>query len=162
MILGIILHPLYFHHTTYEKQVTDHDIKVGWGTIEAGKVVAVRFRTSGIINGREAIEIEHVNRMAQDVAMDWPWTDRVGQISINIEGDPNLQVDMNVGNPATPEELSYDGYILTGMRLVNAIPEVVKAKPGVLTVHDIPLYLPQSAFRSDATYVEHKILKPKK
>lgn len=148
--------------TTYEKQVTDHDIEVGWGTIEAGKVVAVRFRTSGIINGREAIVIEHVNRMAQDVAMDWPWTPRVGQISINIEGDPNLQVDMNVGNPAKPEELSYDGYILTGMRIVNAIPEVVKAKPGILTVHDIPMYLPQSAFRSDATFVEHKILVPKK
>lgn len=146
---------------TYEKQVTDHDIEVGFGTIKAGKVVAVRFRTCGIIDGREAIVIEHINRMAQDVAMDWPWTSRVGQISINIEGDPNLQVDMNVGNPKTPEELSYDGYILTGMRLVNAIPEVVKAKPGILTVHDIPLYLPQNAFRSDATFVEHKILKAK-
>ena len=85
-----------------------------------------------------------------------------GQISINIEGDPNLQVDMNVGNPVTPEELSYDGYILTGMRLVNAILEVVKAKPGILTVHDIPLYVQQTAFRSDATYVPHKILVPKK
>lgn len=147
--------------TSYEKQVTDHDVEVGFGTIKAGKVVAVRFRTCGIINGREAIVIEHINRMAQDVAMDWPWTSRVGQISINIEGDPNLQVDMNVGNPKTPEELSYDGYILTGMRIVNAIPEVVKAKPGILTVHDIPLYLPKSAFRSDATFVEHKVLKVK-
>lgn len=143
--------------TMFEKQVTDHDIECAWGTIKAGKVVAVRVRTCGIINGREAIVIEHVNRMAQNVAMDWPWTSRVGQIRVTIEGDPNLQVDMNVGVPEKPEELSYDGYVLTAMRVVNAIPEVCKAKPGVLTIHDLPLYMPSSAFRSDATFIDHKI-----
>lgn len=145
---------------SFEKQVTDHDIDVAWGTIKAGKVVAVRVRTCGIIAGREAIVIEHVNRMAQDVAMDWPWTDRVGQIRVNIEGDPNLQVDMNVGVKAKPEELSYDGYVLTAMRIVNAIPMVCAGRGGILTIHDLPLYLPGSAFRSEATYIEgHKICK---
>lgn len=147
--------------TSFEKQAADHDIECAWGTIKAGKVVAVRVRTCGIIQGREAIIIEHVNRMAQDVAMDWPWTSRVGQIRVTIEGDPNLQVDMNVGVPEKPEELSYDGYVLTAMRVVNAIPEVCKAAPGVLTIHDIPLYLPSSAFRSDAVFIDHKISKAK-
>ena len=145
--------------TMFEKQTADHDIECAWGTIKAGKVVAVRVRTCGIINGREAIVIEHVNRMAQDVAMDWPWTSRVGQIRVTIEGDPNLQVDMNVGVPEKPEELSYDGYVLTAMRVVNAIPAVCKAKSGVLTIHDLPLYMPSSAFRSDATFIDHKISK---
>ncbi len=146
--------------TSFERQVSDHDVECAWGTIKAGKVVAVRVRTCGIIEGREAIVIEHVNRMAQDVAMDWPWTDRVGQIRVIIEGDPNLQVDMNVGVPEKPEELSYDGYVLTAMRVVNAIPAVCAAEPGVLTIHDVPLYLPGSAFRSDATYIaNHKVSK---
>lgn len=148
---------------SFEKRPADHDIEVGWGTIKAGKVGAVRVRTCGIINGREAIVIEHVNRMTQDIAKDWPYTDRVGQIRVNIEGDPNLQVDMNVGVPQRPEELSYDGYILTAMRIVNAVPAVCEAKAGVLTIHDIPLYLPQSAFRSDVTFNEgHKICPPLK
>ena len=148
---------------SFEKRTTDKDIEVAWGTIRAGRVAAVRVRTCGIINGREAIVIEHVNRMMQDIAKDWPYTDRVGQIRVSIEGDPNLQVDMNVGVPERPEELSYDGYILTAMRIVNAIPQVCAAKAGVLTIHDLPLYLPQSAFRSDVTFNEgHKICPPVK
>ena len=146
---------------SFEKRTTDKDLEVGWGTIKAGKVGAVRVRTCGIVNGREAIVIEHVNRMTQDIAKDWPYTDRVGQIRVNIEGDPNLQVDMNVGVPERPEELSYDGYILTAMRIVNAIPYVCNAKPGILTVHDLPMTLPSSAFRSDVTFMEgHKICSP--
>lgn len=149
--------------TSFEKQATDHDIECAWGTIEAGKTVAVRVRTCGIINGREAIVIEHVNRMAQDVAMDWPWTDRVGQIRVTIEGDPNLQIDQNVGVPERPEELSYDGYVLTAMRVVNYIPSVCKAKAGVVTIEDMPaIVLPSNAFRSDATLLDHKISKVSK
>ena len=170
MIWGITLHhianamgyELEDITTSFEKQATDHDIECAWGTIKAGKTVAVRVRTCGIIEGREAIVIEHVNRMAQDVAMDWPWTDRVGQIRIEIEGDPNLQVDMNVGVKEKPEELSYDGYVLTAMRVVNFIPYVCKAKGGIVTIEDMPnLILPNNAFRSDKTYINHKICAPK-
>lgn len=145
--------------TSFEKRVAEKPIPVGWGTIEPGKVAAVWVRTAGIVNGREAIVIEHVNRMAQDIAPDWPYTDRVGQISVRIEGDPNLQVDMNVSRPEQPEELSYEGYVLTAMRIVNAVPYICAAKPGILTIHDIPMTLPRSAFRSEATNIPHKICK---
>ena len=147
--------------TSYEKRVTDKPIPVGWGTIEPGKVGAVWVRTAGIVNGREAIVIEHVNRMSQDIARDWPYTDRVGQISVRIDGDPNLQVDMNVSLPEHPEELSYEGYVLTAMRIVNAIPHVCAGKPGILTIHDFPMALPGNAFRSDAVKIDHKICRAK-
>ena len=147
--------------TSFEKCVTDKPVSVGWGTIEQGKVAAVRVRTCGIVEGREAIVIEHINRMTQDIALDWPCTDRVGQISVRIEGDPNLQVDMNVSLPEQPEELSYEGYVFTAMRIVNAIPYVCAGKPGILTIHDFPMALPSNAFRSDATHIEHKICKAK-
>lgn len=145
--------------TSFEKRVTDKPIPVGWGIIEPGKVAAVWVRTAGIVNGREAIVIEHVNRMSQDIATDWPYTDRVGQISVRIDGDPNLQVDMNVSLPEQPEELSYEGYVLTAMRIVNAIPYVCAGKPGILTIQDFPMALPHSAFRSEATGIHHKICK---
>ena len=47
------------------------------------------------------------------------------------------------------------------MRIVNAIPYVVAAMPGIRTVQELPMTLPHSAFRSDATYIEgHKICRP--
>ena len=49
---------------TYEKVVTPRTLEVAAGTIEAGTVGAVRFETIGVVDGRDAIVIEHVNRMA--------------------------------------------------------------------------------------------------
>ena len=57
---------------TYDKRVTDRRLAVAAGTIEAGTVGAVRFETIGVVDGRDAIVIEHVNRMAPDLAPDWP------------------------------------------------------------------------------------------
>jgi len=38
--------------------------------------------------------------------------------------------------------------VATAMRVVNAIPYVVEAKPGLLSALDIPLTLPRHALRS--------------
>ena len=99
--------------------------------------------------------------MTQDIALDWPYTERVGQISIRIDGDPNLQVDMNVSLPEEPGELSYEGYVLTAMRIINAIPHVCAGNPGILTIHDFPMALPDSVFRSESTHIDYKICKEK-
>ena len=61
-------------------------IPIDWGTIESGKVAAVWVRTCGIAEGREAIVIECINRMSQDIAPDWLHIDCVGKISIGIDG----------------------------------------------------------------------------
>jgi hypothetical protein len=45
------------------------------------------------------------------------------------------------------------------MRIVNAIPYVCAAPAGIATFRDLPLTTPSSAFRSDATFIEHKIMK---
>ena len=67
---------------------------------------------------------------------------------------------MNVGVKEKPVELSYDGYVPTAMRIVNAIPMACAGKGGVLIVQDLSLYLPGSAFRSEMTYIEvHKTCK---
>jgi hypothetical protein len=141
----------------YEKRVTDKDIKVGWGVIEAGKVAAVRIRTSAFVAGREAVVVEHVNRMCDDIAPEWETASTVGCMRIKIEGDPNVSMECSVGDPNKPEELAYDGYVMTAMRIVNAIPYVCAAPPGIATFLDLPLTTPSSAFRSAATFVPHKI-----
>jgi 2,4-diaminopentanoate dehydrogenase len=140
----------------YEKRVTEKDIPVAWGTIKAGKVAAVRIRTVGVVEGRDAVVIEHVNRMCTDIAPEWESSPRAGALRIKIEGDPNLSLDFAVGLPEKPSELAYDGYVMTAMRIVNAIPYVCAAPAGIATVLDLPLTLPSSAFRSDATFIDHK------
>ena len=51
-----------------ERQLTGRDIEVAFGTVPAGTVGAVRTIAAGIVDGREAIVVDHVIRMARDVA----------------------------------------------------------------------------------------------
>ena len=104
---------------------------------------AVRFETIGVANGREAVVIEHVNRMAPDIAPDWPTAERDGTYRILFEGDPDMQCELSLGRP---EDFSDQGMVATTMRIVNAIPYVCDAPPGIVTSADLPLTLPRAAF----------------
>lgn len=128
---------------TYEKQVTPRRLEVAAGVIEAGTVGAVRFETIGVINGRDAIVIEHVNRMAPDLAPEWAQAERDGTYKITIEGEPDMQCIFTVGQPDTASD---DGMLATALRIVNAIPMVCAAKPGLADSLSLPLTLPKHAF----------------
>src|SRR6185369_17811762 len=58
-----------------DRCITSRAIDVAFGTIPAGTVGAVRTSARGMVAGREAIVVEHVIRMARDVAPDWPSSD---------------------------------------------------------------------------------------
>jgi 2,4-diaminopentanoate dehydrogenase len=143
----------------YEKRVAERDIQVAFGTIKKGRVAAVRIRTSAFVDGREAIVVEHVNRMADDLAPEWRKADTHGCMRIEIEGDPNIAMECTIGDRAKPEELGYDGYLMTVTRIVNAIPYVCAAPPGLTNFRELPLTTPSTAFRSDAVSIDHKILR---
>jgi hypothetical protein len=127
----------------YERVATERTLEVACGTIEAGTCGAVRTQTIGVVNGREAIVIEHVNRMAFDLAPEWPIGERDGVYRIVIEGDPDITCNMTIGDPATA---TAGGMVVTAMRVVNAVPYVVAAPPGLLSSLDLPLTLPRHAF----------------
>jgi hypothetical protein len=127
---------------TYEKVVSPRTLQVAAGTIEAGTVGAVRFETIGVVDGRDAIIIEHVNRMAGDLAPHWPTAPRDGTYRIMIEGNPDLTCELTVGRPETASD---DGMVATAMRLVNAIPYVCDAPAGLVSSLDLPLTTPKFA-----------------
>ena len=52
----------------FDRVVTDRTLEVACGTIEAGTCGAIRTQTIGVVDGRDVIMIEHVNRMAPDLA----------------------------------------------------------------------------------------------
>ncbi|WP_019925326.1 hypothetical protein [Nocardia sp. BMG111209] len=131
---------------TLDRRITDRAIEVAFGTIEAGTCGAVRTRAAGVIDGREAIVVEHIIRMARDVAPDWPSSDCDATYRIDIDGDPDIHTTMTLGAPA--------GYgagraamTATAMRVVNAVPYVVAAPPGLLSSLDLPDTLPRNVFR---------------
>ena len=103
----------------------------------------MRFETIGVVDGRDAIVIEHVNRMANDIAPDWPTAVRDGTYRIVFDGDPGMTCELQMG---TPETFVESGLVGTAMRVINAIPFVCEAAPGLVTSADLPATLPRHAF----------------
>lgn len=135
--------PLERIRETYEKRVTPRRIEAAAGVIEAGTVGAVRFETIGVVDGRDAIVIEHVNRMAADLAPDWPTAARDGTYRVVFEGEPDLACEMTLGSP---KDFAQQGMIATAMRVVNAIPAVHRAAPGLVSAAELPPLVPVGAF----------------
>jgi hypothetical protein len=110
------------------------------GVIEPGTVGAIWFRCIGVVDGEEAITIEHIDRMCNDVAPDWPKS-RMGGIDgvwrVIIEGEPSFDAEFEVGFNAN-EDSTPHGLLATGMRAVNAIPWVCAARPGIVDALHIP------------------------
>ena len=128
-----------------DRQLADRDIDVAFGTIKAGTCGAVRTRAAGVVNGREAIVIEHVIRMARDVAPDWPTSDCDATYRVDIDGDPDIHCVLTLGE-AEGHGAGRAAMASTAMRVVNAIPYVVGARPGLLSSLDIPMTLPRHVF----------------
>jgi hypothetical protein len=128
---------------TYEREPTPRTLEVACGTIEAGTAGAVRFETIGVVDGRDVIVIEHVNRMAADLAPHWPTAERDGTYRIVVDGEPAMRCDLVIGSG--PHDASAHGMVATTMRIVNAIPAVCAAAPGLVSSLDLPLTMPRNA-----------------
>jgi 2,4-diaminopentanoate dehydrogenase len=132
-------------HGSLDRRVTDRDIDVAFGTIAAGTCGAVRTRAAGVVDGSEAIMIEHIIRMARDVAPDWLSSEFDATYRVDIEGDPDIHRAMNLGE-AEGRGAGHAAMAATAMRVVNAIPYVVDAPAGLLSSLDMPNTLPRYAF----------------
>ncbi len=128
-----------------DRRVTERDIEVAFGLIPAGTCGAVCTRAAGVVNGREAIVVEHIIRMARDVAPDWLSSEFDATYRVDIEGDPDIHCSMNMGD-AEGHGAGHAAMAATAMRVVNAIPYVVDAPAGLLSSLDMPNTLPRYAF----------------
>ena len=128
-----------------ERQLTGRDLAVAFGTVPAGTVGAVRTIAAGIVDGREAIVVDHVIRMARDVAPDWPTSQNDATYIVNIEGDPDIDCRLTLG-PPDGHDAGEAAMTATAMRVVNAVPFVVDAPAGLLSSLDLPVTVPANAF----------------
>ena len=118
------------------------DLEVAFGTVPAGTVGAVRTIAAGIVDGREAIVVDHVIRMARDVAPDWPSSDNDATYLVAIEGDPDIDCRLTLG-PPEGHDAGEAAMTATAMRIVNAVPAVVAAPPGLVSSLDLPVTVPR-------------------
>lgn len=129
----------------FDRRLTDHDIEVAFGTISAGTCGAVRTRAIGMVAGREGIIVEHIIRMARDVAADWPSSDCDATYRVDVDGDPDIHCSMTLGD-SRGHAAGRAAMRATAMRVVNAIPYVVDAPAGLLSSLDLPMTLPRNVF----------------
>lgn len=106
------------------------------GVIEAGTAAALRFEVIGKVKGKAVCVLEHVTRLRPDLAPDWPQPVGQGSYRVIVTGEPTMTVDLQL--MASDGDHNTAGLKTTAMRLVNAVPAVVKAAPGLLTVLDLP------------------------
>jgi len=135
---------------SFDKAPTGRALEVACGTIDAGTCGAIWTKAAGVVDGREAIVIEHITRLATDVAPDWPIGEHAVTYRVDIEGNPNMHMDLGLtlDDPARagiPIMTSGAGaMVATAMRVVNAVPFVVDAPAGVLSSLDLPLTVPRN------------------
>ena len=127
-------------HEFCERWYAPEAFDVPIGRIEKATLAAVRFGVEGIVGGEPCFVAEHVTRMRHDMAPHWPQpppgTSSVHRVE--IEGLPSLTLDLRMGGDRLGSH-SNQGLLATAMRLVNAIPAVVAAPPGIVTPLDLKL-----------------------
>jgi 4-hydroxy-tetrahydrodipicolinate reductase len=120
---------------TYEVLEADDAFDVASGHIDKGTIAGMRFEIRGLVGGEPRIVVEHVTRLRDTDAPHWP---QGHGYRIVIDGDPSLKLELELSSPVGDH--NYAGCLATAMHVINAIPDVCAAPPGVLTYLDLPVY----------------------
>jgi hypothetical protein len=122
-----------------DRRPLDSDATNSMGTFAAGTQGALRFEVQGIVGGEPRIVVEHVTRISSGCATDWPMPPDGGDGAhrVVIEGRPRVEINVEAtdegGNRAA------GGNATAANRLVNAVPWLLAAEPGLYDALDVPL-----------------------
>jgi len=134
--LGVTLdEPLQEHVDRRPAEVDTSTVSV---EVPAGSMAAVRFQVVGTVDGVPRVTLEHVTRTHPDQVPEWPRPNEGdGCYRVEVEGEPMMKVELTHHGENGDHNVS--GMIVTAQRLVNAVPAVVAARPGLVTALDLPL-----------------------
>ncbi|WP_435590637.1 NAD(P)H-dependent amine dehydrogenase family protein [Nocardia sp. bgisy118] len=123
---------------TYERVPAPESFDIATGHIAEGTAAALRFEVRGMVGERIVTVLEHVTRLRPDLCPDWPQPAHPeGSYRVEITGDPCYAMDLVTSSPRGDH--NYATLLATAMRIVNAVPAVVSAPPGILTALNLPL-----------------------
>lgn len=128
--LGVELERVYEVH---ERLPLESDTENAMGIFKAGTTGAMRFEVRGVIDGKDAIVLEHITRITDNIAPEWP----TGKgYRVIIEGEPRMEISMDMEDQHGDHAVA--GVIQTATAIVNAIPAVVNHAPGMVAAFDLP------------------------
>lgn len=133
--LGIELDSVTEEHT---RVPAPEDFEISAGPIAKGTAAALRFEVRGMVGDQVAVVLEHVTRLRDDLCPDWPQpAQEGGSYRVEVTGEPSYAMDLCLSSPNGDH--NHAGLVATAARVVNAIPAVVAAEPGIRTTLDLPL-----------------------
>jgi hypothetical protein len=120
------------------------------GHVAAGTIAGMRSTLTGYVEGNPTFVVDHVSRMHDDIAPDWPQphisipprdlgyggASGRGVYRVEIEGSPSMRCEFEM---ADDHDHDLGARMAGASRMVNAIPAVCAAKPGLLSALDLPL-----------------------
>lgn len=105
------------------------------GTIEAGTVAAMRMEITGLRQGKPVIRRRSCWYVTREIDQDWDLRDT--GLHYLVEGD--LPLDVMVKFPVSDEEYPKISPGMTAHPVVNAVPYVCAAVPGIRHTDELPL-----------------------
>ena len=102
--------------------------------IPKGTISGMRFEIRGMLDGEPRVVVDHVTKLRDADFPEVPFDG--GGYRIEIDGEPCLRQDLVLSSHNGDHV--HAAYVSTAMPLVNAIPAVCEAKPGVVTLLDLP------------------------
>ena len=121
---------------TLDKRALPRTVETQLGRFDEGTMGAFRLEIQGIVNGRPLLVIDHVTRIVNDLVPEWPMPKGDGAHGVKLTGRPNLTVTFD---PEEDGSAAGGGNTTAAARIVNAIPFVCAAKPGMLDALQVPL-----------------------
>jgi 4-hydroxy-tetrahydrodipicolinate reductase len=131
----------------HERAPAPEPFTTAMARVEQGTCAAVRFEVQGIAYGRPVVVAEHVNRLRDDIAPQWPQPlpGKGSGYRVVVEGVPRLACDLDLSGP--DGDPNTGGITATAMRVINAIPAVCAARPGLVSTLDLPLFTARGLVR---------------
>ncbi len=122
-----------------ERRALEKTIEVpGMGRFEEGTMGAFRFIVKGMHAGIPLYALEHITRIDDDCAPDWPYPpEGRGCHQVILSGNPDLTVTLHAADHYEPGA-GGGGNSTAAAWIVNAIPGVCAARAGVVTTFDLP------------------------
>ncbi len=123
---------------SYEREPAPEAFDIAAGHIPKGGVAAVRFEIKGLVGDHPVIVVEHVTRVRGDLRPDWAQpAQEGGSYRVEITGEPSYVVD--ICPTSVRGDHNHAAIAAGAARVVNAIPAVIAAPPGIRTTLNLPL-----------------------
>jgi hypothetical protein len=133
---------------SYQREPAPEDFDIAVGRVSKGTLAALQFEIRGMAKGHPAIVIEHITRLRPDLRPDWPQpASGGGSYRVEITGEPSYVVD--IVPSSRKGDHNHAAIVGAAGRIVNAIPAVVAAPPGIRTTLDLPLVTGKGLYASN-------------